>query len=158
MSLYISYGSNMNLEQMAHRCPNSKIVGNGKVIGWQLVFNVHADIIETKHEEDSVPVVVWDIDDKDWARLDMYEGYPRYYVRKTISVVLDKTGETVEAVVYVMADHCKGICPPDRWYFEGIIVGCEENGIDTDHLHDALSFSRKHETVYNQYNPKKRGA
>ena len=23
--LYIAYGSNINLEQMAHRCPNSKV-------------------------------------------------------------------------------------------------------------------------------------
>jgi hypothetical protein len=25
--LYIAYGSNINLEQMAHRCPSSKVVG-----------------------------------------------------------------------------------------------------------------------------------
>ena len=25
--LYIAYGSNINLEQMANRCPNSKVVG-----------------------------------------------------------------------------------------------------------------------------------
>ena len=26
--LYIAYGSNINLEQMANRCPNSKVIGN----------------------------------------------------------------------------------------------------------------------------------
>lgn len=155
---YISYGSNMNLGQMHRRCPNSRVIGNGTVSGWQLVFNVHADIIETHHMEDTVPVVVWDIDPRDWARLDMYEGYPRYYIRRNIPVTLDKTGETVDAVVYVMTEQCKGICPPDRRYFDGIITGCEENGVPTDHIYDALAFSRKHETEYNQYHPRKRGS
>lgn len=55
--LYCAYGSNMNLDQMAYRCPKSKVVGNGKLYGWELVFNVHADII--KADNDSVvPVVV----------------------------------------------------------------------------------------------------
>ena len=26
--MYIAYGSNINLEQMAYRCPHSKVVGN----------------------------------------------------------------------------------------------------------------------------------
>lgn len=43
--LYISYGSNMNIEQMSRRCPHTKVVGNGKLYGWKLVFNCHADII-----------------------------------------------------------------------------------------------------------------
>lgn len=62
--LYCAYGSNMSLDQMAYRCPKSKVVGNGKLYGWKLVFNVHADII--KADNDSVvPVVVWNIDDDD---------------------------------------------------------------------------------------------
>ena len=80
---YVSYGSNMNVEQMAYRCPNTKIYGNGKVKGWKLVFNYHADIIETGKESDSVPVVVWELDNKnDEKRLDRYEGYPTYYVKR----------------------------------------------------------------------------
>ena len=29
--LYIAYGSNINLEQMAFRCPNSKVVGTSEI-------------------------------------------------------------------------------------------------------------------------------
>lgn len=147
--LYAAYGSNMNLDQMAFRCPNSKIVGNGIINGWRLVFNVHADIIET-NEADSTPVVIWDIDDRDWANLDMYEGYPSYYVKYGVDVVLD-SGEVVDAIVYVMADNRKGICPPSVGYFNGIIDGCIANGIDIDYLYDALDYSYDNETEYNQY-------
>ena len=32
--LYIAYGSNINLEQMAHRCPNSKVVSTEMMQGY----------------------------------------------------------------------------------------------------------------------------
>ena len=138
--LYISYGSNMNLEQMDYRCPNSYVVGNGKLKGYRLVFNVHADIIKTDNENDFVPVVVWNIADADWQRLDMYEGYPSYYVKEKVNVILDN-GKTEEAIVYVMADNRKGICPPTQSYFNGIYKGYIDNGIDIEYLIEALNDS-----------------
>ena len=35
--LYIAYGSNINLEQMANRCPNSKVIGKEMLKGYELV-------------------------------------------------------------------------------------------------------------------------
>lgn len=148
--LYVAYGSNMNLEQMSFRCPNSKVIGTGKLNGWKLVFNFHADIIKGK-EKDEVPVVVWDINNKnDWKTLDMYEGCPSYYVKEMVEVALDN-GENKEAIVYVMTDNRKGICPPSKSYFDGIISGCIDNGINVGYLYDALEYSYEHETEYNQY-------
>jgi len=149
--LYVAYGSNMNLRQMKHRCPNSKVVCNGELRGWKLVFNVHADIIYTDNEHDKVPVVVWDIADEDWGMLDMYEGYPSYYVKEYVIVALDNKTE-VEAIVYVMADRRKGICPPSKSYFDCIFDGCKDNGIDVEYLWDALDYSYDNKTEYNQYN------
>jgi gamma-glutamylcyclotransferase (GGCT)/AIG2-like uncharacterized protein YtfP len=150
--LYVAYGSNMNLEQMAFRCPNSKVVCNGRLNGWKLVFNIHADVIKGK-KKDIVPVVVWDIADEDWDRLDMYEGYPLYYVKKDVEVLLDG-GEKEVAVVYVMADNRKGICPPAKNYFECIATGYNDNKIDLKYLYDALDYSYENETRYNQYKVK----
>ncbi len=150
--LYVAYGSNMNLEQMEYRCPNSYAVCNGKLYGWKLVFNIHADVIKG-NEDEFVPVVVWNIADADWARLDMYEGYPSYYVKETVNVILDN-GKNEKAVVYVMADNRKGICPPTSGYFNGIVKGYIDNGIDTDYLFDALDYSHGNKTEYNKYKMK----
>ena len=79
---YIAYGSNINLEQMKYRCPNSKVIGKGIVKYWKLYFNLHADIRYTGNEGDVVPVLIWDIADEDWTALDRYEGYPKYYITK----------------------------------------------------------------------------
>ena len=150
--LYCAYGSNCSLSQMAYRCPNSKVVCNGKLNGWKLVFNVHADVIKGA-KSDVVPVVVWDIADEDWYMLDMYEGYPSYYIKETVNVILDN-GNEEEAVVYVMADNRKGICKPTKSYFECIENSYIENGIDVKYLYEALAFSFSHETKYNQYKTK----
>lgn len=151
---YVAYGSNMNLKQMDFRCPNSKVICNGKLIGWKLVFNIHADVIYTGNEKDRVPVVLWDIHNSDWKYLDMYEGFPNYYIKKSVEVILDD-GEIVEAIVYVMADDRKGIACPYESYFETILTGYKENGINTDILFEALNYSIHNETEYNQYNTRK---
>ena len=151
--LYVAYGSNMNLEQMNYRCPNSYVVGNGKLNKWRLIFNIHADVVYTDNNEDYVPVVVWNIADNDWNRLDMYEGFPSYYVKQIVDVILDN-GEIEKAIVYVMAENRKGICPPYENYFNGIKIGYIENGIDVKYLYDALEYSYDNETEYNKYNMK----
>lgn len=151
--LYSAYGSNMNLEQMKHRCPKSKVVCNGVLTGWKFVFNVHADIIRTGDENDFVPVVIWDIDDNDWENLDMYEGYPTYYVKENVmAVTVD--GDCVETVVYVMADDRKGIYLPNDYYFDVVLRGYKENGINTRSLYAALEYAAYNGTEYNQYNKK----
>ena len=150
--LYIAYGSNCNIEQMAYRCPNSKVVCNGELVGYNLVFNIHADVIKGK-KNDKVPVVVWDIEDEDWARLDVYEGYPNYYVKEIANVILDN-GKTVNAIVYVMSNNRKGISPPYQNYFDCIKNGYIDNGIDLEYLYNALKYSYENETEYNQYNTK----
>lgn len=152
--LYCAYGSNCNLKQMAYRCPDSKKISVGMLKGWRAVFNIHMNIIRTNNEDEFVPVVVWDIKTKeDWKNLDMYEGYPSYYIKETVNVILDN-GKIEKAVVYVMADNRKGICRPTKSYFECIEEGYIENGIDVKYLYNALSYSFSHETEYNQYKTK----
>ena len=150
--LYVAYGSNMNLEQMAYRCPNSKIVCNGELHGWKLVFNIHADVIKGQ-KNDIVPVVVWNIADEDWRMLDRYEGYPSYYVKEKVNVIL-ASGKKEKAIVYVMADNRKGIYPPASTYFNCIFKGYLDNKIDVNYLFDALDYSYDNKTEYNQYKMK----
>ena len=137
---YIAYGSTMNLEQMAFRCPGSKVVCNGLLYGWKLVFNTHADIIPTGNDANVVPVVVWDIAPEDWKMLDRYEGSPKYYVKEEVETVF-ADGRVENCIAYVMADDRKGYEPPYENYFNIILRGCQENHIDVEYLYDALDDS-----------------
>ena len=101
--LYLAYGSNLNLGQMAHRCPESKVAGKAELPGYRLLFrggqhNAHATI--EKSEGHTVPALLWKVSVRDEALLDRYEGYPYYYDKVQIPVELD--GKTVSATAYVM--------------------------------------------------------
>ena len=73
--LYIAYGSNINLEQMAQRCPHSKVIGTSEIKDFELEFRGVATIVPNKGA--SVPVLIWELDERDFTNLNRYEVYPR---------------------------------------------------------------------------------
>ena len=38
MKLYVAYGSNLNKQQMRHRCPSAKPVYTGYLNNWELIY------------------------------------------------------------------------------------------------------------------------
>ena len=73
--LYIAYGSNINLEQMAFRCPHSKVVGTSEIKDYELEFRGVATIVPNKGA--TVPVLIWELDERDLPILNRYEGATR---------------------------------------------------------------------------------
>lgn len=59
--IYIAYGSNMNIGQMASRCPDFKLLGVSRIEGYALEFHggggAAAAIVP--REDSRVPVVLW---------------------------------------------------------------------------------------------------
>ena len=133
--LYIAYGSNINLEQMAHRCPNSKIVSKEMLKGYELEFRGVATIVPNDKSE--VPILIWEIDGRDEHSLDRYEGFPNLYRKELFEIEVD--GEKKECMAYLMN---KGqISPPTSYYYNVINQGYEANGMDTSYLRAALEKS-----------------
>lgn len=137
-SLYIAYGSNLNLSQMADRCPTAKVVGTSMLKDYELLFRGHCRsavaTIEPK-EGSTVPVLIWKIYESDEAALDRYEGYPRFYGKQMMDIDLD--GQSVSAMVYIMTPgHTFGI--PSDYYTDIIWQGYESAGFDTKILADAV--------------------
>ena len=83
----------------------------------------------------TVPVLIWEIQNRDEASLDLYEGYPNLYGKQMLEVELD--GKTVPAMVYVMTPgHSFGI--PSDHYANVIWQGYETAGFETQFLEDAI--------------------
>jgi hypothetical protein len=88
-TLYIAYGSNSNLQQMRHRCPTAKPIGNATLEGYQLLFRGGrrgAVVTVEKKKGSSVPALLWKITPTDEAVLDRYEGFPYLYRKETVKV------------------------------------------------------------------------
>lgn len=137
--LYIAYGSNLNLDQMAYRCPTATIYGCGILKNWKLVFRgsrygSFATIIRKKGHV--VPVIVWSIQPSDEHSLDIYEGYPRHYYKENVMVTM-ADGHTKKAMVYIMN---KMALPglPTQQYVKTIQKGYHQNGLNIEILKEAL--------------------
>ena len=139
--LYIAYGSNLNLSQMASRCPTAKVLGTSEMKGWRLLFRgAHAGAVATVEpfKGGSVPVLVWEITPADEAALDRYEGWPFLYRKETIKVKLG--GKTVKAMVYIMNDG-RPLGQPSCYYYSTILEGYKSAGFDVDILRKATTDS-----------------
>ena len=132
---YIAYGSNMVKEQMAHRCPDAKLIGAGYIEGYQLEFFLHATVerSQIKGSRNSsptrVPVAVWEISKADEQQLDLYEGYPIYYTKTKIPVRM-ADGSEIKGMVYLMK-HIR-TAPPIAGYYNGIVDAYHELGFGSE--------------------------
>ena len=130
-TLYAAYGSNLNLEQMAWRCPDAKIYGRAVLKDHEMVFRGHPDsavaTIEPR-EGGSVPI------------LDRYEGWPTFYGKETMTFETDSG--PVSAMVYVMTPgHRPGL--PSAHYYETIAEGYQDCGFDRSVLDRAVMRSQE---------------
>ena len=139
MKLYVAYGSNLSVRQMDRRCTEAKVVGKAILHDWKLVFKLHATIEPSKDE--SVPVLIWEISERDERHLDVYEGYPSYYFKRDLELTMtDLNGRnprTVTAMVYIMADGHK-VRMPMKGYVDVLAEGYERFGFDMNILRRAL--------------------
>ncbi len=140
--LYVAYGSNLNISQMAYRCPSAKLYGTGVIEDYELQFKGYPEsAFATIAPKDgaSVPVAVWEIQPSDERSLDRYEGYPSHYFKKDVSVQLDN-GKEVDAMVYIM-NLKMNFGMPSTQYYRTVHQGYQDCGLDTDVLAQALKES-----------------
>ena len=139
MKYYVAYGSNLNLEQMAYRCPDATVVGKGIVENYGLKYRgsktgAYATIIKEKGKH--VPVLVWKISPNDERNLDRYEGFPTFYYKKNVAVKM-ANGEKLNAMVYIMFDEAKP-GTPSNYYMRTIYDGYIANGLDLNILFESF--------------------
>ena len=140
--LYFAYGSNMNLEQMAFRCPDARVLGNVRLEGYRLAFRMNGGHrgVATVLPKDGCHVdgVLWEISPRDEKHLDFYEGFPHLYSKEPVNVT-DREGNTFNVMAYTMNSPYKDKpAMPSVSYLEGILNGCRQNGIDTQTVIEAV--------------------
>lgn len=141
--LYLAYGSNLNLEQMAYRCPYATVRGPAVLHGYRLLFRGSKKSAVATVEpagDGHVPVLLWEITPRDEEALDRYEGYPHFYHKETVTVSLN--GKDAEAMVYIMNEgHPLGL--PNKYYLDIILDGYVSAGFDHAGLEEAVRESGK---------------
>lgn len=145
---YLAYGSNLNVRQMALRCPTTKAIGTAIIKDYELLFKGSKTgaylTIEPKVGAE-VPVAVWSVEPADEQRLDVYEGYPTFYYKAELDLpVRYFSGKTVirKAFVYIMRED-RPLGTPSGSYVRTCLEGYRNFGFDESVLLSALENSRK---------------
>ena len=137
--LYAAYGSNLNLQQMALRCPTAKPIGVGVVPNYELQFKGQpygAFATIGQKEGAAVPVAVWKLTEDDEKALDRYEGVKGgHYDKRFITVDMD--GKPITALVYILNQRA-AFGMPTQWYYDTVREGYEDFDLDASALNVAF--------------------
>ena len=141
--LYFAYGMNTNIEEMAYRCPGAVALGKAILLGYRLEFKSFATIVPSSNS--SVEGVLWTITDSDESALDVLEGYPEFYDKKTVSV--EHRDQSYIAMTYIMGPREQGHAPSDG-YYNMVSEGYQSFGLSQRQLLDAKNRSIKEIIIY----------
>ena len=142
--LYIAYGSNLDTDQMAWRCPGAKVVAKSWLHDHRLVFQgrpygAHANVIPEEGQD--VPVAIWEINEYDEMALDRYEGVRGgYYTKETMEV--EVAGRKKKALIYIMTPNPYGI--PADGYLATIEQGYKDFNLPFSYLNEAVQHAIDH--------------
>ena len=131
MMLYFAFGSNLNQKQMKRRCRDSKYIGCYSLKNYKLVFRNYflgggvADVEKKKNS--SVLGAIYKISKKDEIELDIYEDFPKTYIKKYFRLLGKKV------MFYYMPKKTKSI-PPSKRYLNLIIQGYKDCGYRNNYI------------------------
>jgi gamma-glutamylcyclotransferase (GGCT)/AIG2-like uncharacterized protein YtfP len=143
VKLYFAYGMNTNREEMAYRCPSAVALGKAVLPGYRFEFKSFATIVPDSKEQ--VEGVLWTITESDESALDMLEGYPEFYDKKTVLVEHDN--QSYIAMTYIMGPREQGYAPSDG-YYSMVSEGYQSFGLNQRQLLDAKNRSIQEIVIY----------
>lgn len=138
--LYFAYGSNLDVDGMARRCPQAIPVTTAKLHGWRLTFRGCADVEPAEGEV--VHGALWDCTSSCIANLDRYEGVRGGFYRKEWLEVETLHGP-VEALVYIMnPTPYDNASLPAPFYLDTLVAGFRHFRLPHNALREALEHCR----------------
>lgn len=121
LDVYFAYGSNLDRAQMRHRCPQSKWVGWGILDHQRLIYVGQSSrwgggvATIVPHRGDRVPGFLYYVSPSDLSSLDRFEGVPRIYRRKVVTVRLADGATRVKAWAYTRVDGATPHAPSPQY-------------------------------------------
>lgn len=135
-TLYFAYGSNINLDQMELRCPDACVVGPVALENYELLFRRGGFATIAPKEGGKVHGLLWSLSPECERSLDRYEGYPRFYDKKMVTV-RDGLGRSLSVMAYIMDERFREPMLPSTSYYNGILEGYQQNRLPVTALKKA---------------------
>ena len=144
----IAYGSNLVEERMKARCPGAEPFGTSMIRGYRLLFKQSMTGAYATIEQDAnckVPVAIYKMTAEDEARLDKFEGYPKYYRKQEFFLPVwglngRKKMNRRLCIAYIMREH-RLLGEPTADYFSFLDKGYGRWGFGREFLLKGLEDS-----------------
>jgi hypothetical protein len=117
--LYFAYGSNMDVEAMARRCPRAKPLGLARLARHRLAIMREGWLTAARDLKSDVHGVLWDVAFADMRALDQYEGLAGGLYAKAVQPVIGERGAK-QALIYFGANAGPGVAAAD--YIAGVLA------------------------------------
>ncbi len=129
--LYFAYGSNLNHKQMKLRCKKSLYLGCFTLKNYKLVFRndyLGGGVADVERKKNSFVLgAIYKITKKDEKALDIYEQYPKAYIKRYFKIMGKKV------MFYYMPKKTKHN-PPSKRYINLIIQGYKDCGYKNNYI------------------------
>lgn len=147
MKYYLAYGSNLNVPQMAVRCPGAVPVGVAVIEDYELLYKgsrTGSYLTIEPAEGCRVPVAVWKVSADHEKALDAYEGFPSFYYKKDFRLKVRYLSSGRECMrdcfAYIM-DERRHLGIPSPWYVDVCRQGYRVFDFDPAYLERAYERS-----------------
>ena len=132
---YFAFGSNMDPQQMATRCPGAPSLGPAYLKDHALSFRGPSQkrgggVLSVDPEIGAtVSGVLYRVQSDHLEALDRFEGAPQWYVRAQV-IVRDRQRQRFSATVYRLPSQVTAM-EPTAAYLEQVLNACQLHGFDT---------------------------
>lgn len=131
---YLAYGANTNKGAMSLRCPGAVFIAPYTLHNMRLVFRGVADVVDAKGVQ--TDAALWTITAADEAALDVFEGFPRLYVKRYVKILVE--GVKQRGMMYVMRTPLERQALPFRAYVDCMLEGYAQCSLDKQQILDAI--------------------
>ena len=139
--LYLAYGSNMDNDQMALRCPGAIKLRICRLEGYRFITNTDGLATLIPCQEAMVQGVLWAITPRHEQALDQYEGVDHNLYLKNTVPVSDAEGKKYEALVYLAGNAKPGRA--NRPYLLKIIKAATDHHLPMEYVLDLIFWLRR---------------
>lgn len=130
MPLYFAYGSNMDVDAMATRCPRSTPIALARLPRHRFALMRQGFATVMRDPRGTVWGLLWSLALSDVSALDRWEEVSRGLYSKTIQPVIRAGGASVQALIYVgEVAGAAGGPPAGPAYGEGVVRAARAAGL-----------------------------
>jgi gamma-glutamylcyclotransferase (GGCT)/AIG2-like uncharacterized protein YtfP len=138
--LYFAYGSNLDPEQMAERCPGATAEGVARLDGWRFHIANRGYATISAGLGATVWGGLWRLTPEHEATLDHKEGVAAGIYRREFLDVGTLDGDVLTALVYI--EPHRHDAPPREGYLERILHGAEWFALPDAYRDELASWAR----------------